>query len=108
MAKLADDLGPSGRNGSEPDVDRSVADLAEAMRGAVTPVIGYLELISQISQEGQAVPDDRHLEWVATIERRLEAVRELNDQILRVCDVLRDSVSVREPAARRAPAGPGD
>jgi hypothetical protein len=105
MAKLPDDFAPSGRNGSEPDVDRSVADLAAAMRGAVTPVIGYLELISQ---EGQAVSDDRHLEWISTIERRLEAVRELNDQILRVCGVLRDSVNGREAAAPRAPADPGD
>jgi hypothetical protein len=105
MAKLPEDLASSTHNRSVSDVDRAVADLAEAMRGAVTPVIGYLELISQ---EGQAVPDDRHLEWIATIERRLEAVRELNDQILRVCDVLRGSVNGREPAARRAPADPGD
>jgi hypothetical protein len=104
MAKSADDPAVSDP-GSESDLERSVADLAEAMRGAVTPVIGYLELMSQ---EGDAVRSDRHLHWIATIERRLDAMRELNDQILRVCDVLRDSVSGREAASRPGPEAPWD
>ena len=75
------------------------------MRGTVTPVIGYLELISL---EGHGPPTDRHLHWIATIERRLEAMRELNDQISRVCDVLRESVSDDEAGSRRAPEVPED
>src|SRR5690349_8216478 len=92
--------------------DATVADLAVGMRTAVTPVIGYLELISD---GGEAITPDRHLDWIATIERRLEAMRELNDQIARMCAVLKETagesdaaVRRREAATPRGPAAPGD
>jgi hypothetical protein len=103
MARLAEDLTSSAPNGSEAAADVSVADLAEQMRGTVTPVIGYLELISL---EGNAAPTDRHLQWITTIERRLEAMTELNDRISRVCNVLRESVNGREAAKPRDPGAP--
>jgi hypothetical protein len=97
---------------AERDVNREVAGLAVEIRGTVTPVIGYLELISE---EGDAVADrpdaasaERQLEWIATIERRLEAMRELNDQISRVCAILRNSVSDRPAARPPEPEAPGD
>ena len=101
MAKLADGAAASTRDAIAPDV----RELALEMRGAVTPVIGYLELISD---EGQAVPTDQHLDWIAAIERRLEAMQELNGQIAQICAVLRDSVNDREAATRRAPEAPAD
>jgi hypothetical protein len=101
MAKLADGVAASAGNGTTPDV----GDLAVEMRGAVTPVIGYLELISE---EGFSVPTDRHLHWISTIERRLEAMQELNDQIARICAVLRESVNDPEAVTRRAPEAPED
>lgn len=109
MTKLAPD--PSTVNGTAPapdatpDVPRDVADLAVQMRGVVTPVIGYLELISD---EGEAASADRHLQWIATIERRLEAVQELNDQIARTCAVLRESVDGRAAEMPPGPEAPGD
>ncbi len=48
----------------------------------VTPVIGYLELISS---EDEPMSADRHLSWIETIEKRLEAIQELNGQIARTC-----------------------
>jgi hypothetical protein len=105
MAKLANGVaaspttGTAAANGAAPDV----GDLAVEMRGAVTPVIGYLELMSE---EGHTVPPDQHLRWIATIERRLATMQELNDQIARICGVLRDSVNDREAATRRAPEAP--
>jgi len=69
----------------------------------VTPVIGYLELISQ---EEAPMSSDRHLPWIETIEKRLEAIQELNDQIARTCAVLRESVSESEAAPRPAAEGP--
>jgi hypothetical protein len=105
MSELGDDLAQAPGNGSLPDVGREVGDLAVEMRGTVTPVIGYLELISQ---EGYAAPADSHLRWIETIERRLEAMRELNDQISSICGVLRDCVNDREAAARRGPEAPED
>jgi hypothetical protein len=90
-------------NGTATDVGQQVGDLAVEMRGVVTPVIGYLELISQ---EDQPIPTDRHLNWITTIERRLAAMQELNDQISSICGVLRESVTDREAAMRRDPEAP--
>jgi hypothetical protein len=99
---------PSGPDGQ----GATVADLAVEMRTAVTPVIGYLELISE--GDVSAAPD-RHLDWIATIERRLEAIHELNDQIARICVVLKESASEgvaaingREAATPRGPEARGD
>jgi hypothetical protein len=103
MGQLADDLAAAPPNGSNGDVGRELASLAERMRGTVTPVIGYLELISQ---EASAAPAERHVQWIATIERRLDAMRELNDQISRVCAVLRQAADDREATTRRDPEAP--
>jgi hypothetical protein len=84
---------------------RDVGDLAVEMRSMVTPVIGYLELISQ---EVEPMSGDRHLRWLDTIEKRLEAMRELNDEIARTCAILRGSVGDRGAAPPRAPEAPGD
>jgi hypothetical protein len=107
MRKLADDQTEGTGPDTSPDVSRAVAGLAVEIRGAVTPVIGYLELISEeanaISPGGDPASADRHLRWIATIERRLETMRELNDQVSRVCAVLRDTVNDRAAAPRPAP-----
>lgn len=105
MARLAQDPAQRSTNGSEPDVSPDLADLAERMRSTVTPVVGYLELISQ---EANGVTPECHLEWISTIERRLDAMRETSDQISRICDVLRQSISDREAATPPAPEAPGD
>lgn len=72
-----------------------LAHLAERMRTMVTPVIGYLELISQMDRAEAA---NRH-QWIATIERRMSAMHELNDQISRACAALQDPTGEAEPAA---------
>lgn len=77
--------------------------MAERMRSTVTPVVGYLELISQ---EGDALSPQRHLEWITTIERRLEALRETSDQVSRICDVLRESMDDPPASKSRAPEAP--
>jgi hypothetical protein len=105
MAQLAGDLGPSRINGSDPDVEADLAELAERMRGTVTPVVGYLELISQ---DSNALSTERYREWIGTIERRLDAVRETSDQISRICDVLRQSMDDREASTPPAPEAPAD
>jgi hypothetical protein len=97
---------------AEPDVNRRVAGLAVEIRGTVTPVIGYLELISEdadgVAERPDAASAERQLEWIATIERRVEALRELNDQISSVCAVLRNSVSDRAAARPASPEALGD
>jgi hypothetical protein len=89
----------------EAEVLRDVGDLAVDMRSMVTPVIGYLELISQGVEPMSA---DRHLRWLDTIEKRLEAMRELNDEIARTCAILRESVVDRGAAPPRAPEALAD
>ena len=111
MANLAQKPAPSGANGTgadprdAPEPQHDVGDLAVEMRSMVTPVIGYLELISQ---EAEPMSADRHLRWIDVIERRLEAIQELNDQIARTCSILRDTVSESEAAPPRGPEAPED
>jgi signal transduction histidine kinase len=109
MAKLAQQPAPPQPNGAAPDLraapapKHGVGNLAVEMRTVVTPVIGYLELIAQ---EDEPMSADRHLRWIDTIEKRLEAMQELNDQIARTCAVLRDAVNESEAAPRRGPEAP--
>jgi hypothetical protein len=109
VGNVAQQLAPSAVNGTAPDLrDASepapeVGDLAVEMRSVVTPVIGYLELISQ---EDAPMSADRHLRWIETIEKRLEAIQELNDQISRTCAILRESVIESEAASPRGPEAP--
>ena len=111
MANLPEQPVGSGENGTAPgseeagDARQDMVDLAAEMRGMVTPVIGYLELISQ---DAEAASPDRHLQWIDTIERRLEAMQELNDQIARTCAVLRESVGGRQAAPPPGPAARTD
>jgi hypothetical protein len=97
---------------AERGVNHEAAGLAVEIRGTVTPVIGYLELIAEeahaVAERPDAASPERQLEWVATIERRLEAMRELNDQISRVCAVLRESISDRAAARPPSPEARGD
>ena len=109
MAKLAPQPAPHQADGTGPDLQAArepkadVGDLAVEMRSVVTPVIGYLELISQ---EDEPMSADRHLRWIETIEKRLEAIQELNDQIARTCAILRESVNESEAAPPRGPEAP--
>ena len=109
MANLAPQPAPPRANGTAPgpraapEPKHDVGNLAVEMRTVVTPVIGYLELISQ---EDEPMSADRHLRWIDTIEKRLEAIQELNDQIARTCAVLRESVNESEAAPRRGPEAP--
>jgi hypothetical protein len=105
MATPGDYVGPSSADGSSPDVRPELAGLAEQMRGTVTPIVGYLELISQ---DVNGLPPQHYLHWISTIERRLEAVRETSDQISRICDVLRQSINDPEASTSRAPEAPED
>jgi hypothetical protein len=105
-------VAPSVTNGTASDPrdasqqpTNDVGDLAVEMRTMVTPVIGYLELMSQ---EDEPMSADRHLRWIDTIERRLEAIGELNGQIARTCAVLRDAVSETGAAPPRGPEAPED
>jgi hypothetical protein len=71
------------------DRGRELAVLAERMRTTVTPVIGYLELMS----EGEISETVAHERWIATIERRMAAMSDLHEQISKACLELRTAGS---------------
>lgn len=100
---MANGTASAPRDASQPTHD--VGDLAVEMRTMVTPVIGYLELMSQ---EDEPMSADQRLSWIETIEKRLEAIQELNGQIARTCAVLRDAVSESAAAPPRGPEAPAD
>lgn len=105
VPKLAAELESSPRLEAKPEVAQELAELAERMRATVTPVIGYMELISQ---DAGTVPSTWHRDWIATIERRLDAMRETSDRIAAICDVLRQSIDDREASRPLAPGARGD
>jgi hypothetical protein len=104
MTGLADDFEARSVSGPSGDIAPDLAGLAERMRSTVTPVVGYLELISQ---DTGGVSPERRLDWIATIERRLDAVRDASDRISKACDALRNAIN--DPASGpRAPQARGD
>jgi hypothetical protein len=108
VRKLANELGSSPALEPKPEVAEELAHLAERMRATVTPVIGYMELISQDTGGAPPLPPKSHRDWIATIERRLDLMRETCDQIETVCDVLRQSIDDREASTPPAPEARGD
>ena len=105
MPKLAHELESSPRLVPKPEVAQELAELAERMRATVTPVIGYMELISQ---DADVLNPTRHREWISTIERRLDAMRETCDQIEAICGVLKQSIDDREASMPPVPEARGD
>ena len=61
-----------------PGSQRTPGTLAIDLRSNVTTVVGYLELMSD---RAHPTPDAERLRWIATIERRLEVMRELNEEV---------------------------
>jgi hypothetical protein len=82
--------------------DRSLSLLAAKLRGEVAPVIGYLELIAD---DGTETLSQQQLQWVGTIERRLESLRALSDELTRACAELRRSINAGPGASAPDPAG---
>jgi hypothetical protein len=78
--------------------------LAAELRGEVAPVIGYLELIAD---DGTEALSQQQLQWVATIERRLESLRALSDELTTACAELRRSLNAGPGASSPGPAGRG-
>ena len=88
--------------------DRDLAASAAELRNAVTPIIGYLDLILE---SGRDALSETQLGWVGVIERRAEALEELTRELRALCAELRDPVVSlsRSPEARRpGRAGRGD
>lgn len=83
---MADDL--ESEQGEASTGRRSPADLAVDLRTSATVVAGYLELMSDANSS--LSPEERR-RTVASVERRLETMRRLIDELQAVCVVMRAS-----------------
>lgn len=67
--------------------DRALPVLAAELRTALTPVLGYLDLILEAEAEGVTV---QHLHWVSPIERQLYNLLSLSEELIEFCETWRN------------------
>jgi hypothetical protein len=104
MAQIANGASRPSAAPGVPDPRRTPGTLAIDLRTNVTTVVGYLELMSD---ETHPTPAAERLRWIATIERRLEVMRQLNEEVAGILAVLRDVTADQAvpPPVSGAPEG---
>lgn len=72
--------------------DKALPVLAAELRTALTPVLGYLELILDdfILDPNVEALTEQHLEWVDSVERQLHNLRGLSAELIEVCGTWRN------------------
>jgi signal transduction histidine kinase len=80
--------------------DRALPVLAVELRTALTPVLGYIDLILEAETEGATV---HHLHWVGPIERQLHNLRRLSDELIDLCETWRNDGAGSGPLLERRP-----
>jgi hypothetical protein len=69
-----------------PSRDRALAEILTELRSAVTPVLGYLELLAEDAPER---PSDEHLRWIGIVEERLASLEAASREVAVACAKLR-------------------
>jgi signal transduction histidine kinase len=59
--------------------DRPLPILAEELRTALTPVLGYLDLMLDEDVERAT---EQQLQWIGSVERQLYSLRSLSDELI--------------------------
>jgi signal transduction histidine kinase len=59
--------------------DRPLPILAEELRTALTPVLGYLDLMLDEDVERAT---EQQLQWIRSVERQLYSLRSLSDELI--------------------------
>jgi signal transduction histidine kinase len=59
--------------------DRPLPVLAEELRTALTPVLGYLDLMLDADIERAT---EQQLQWIGSVERQLHSLRNLSDELI--------------------------
>jgi hypothetical protein len=59
--------------------DRPLPVLAEELRTALTPVLGYLDLMLDADIERAT---EQQLQWIGSVERQLYSLRNLSDELI--------------------------
>jgi hypothetical protein len=67
--------------------DRPLPVLAEELRTALTPELGYLDLMLDADVERGTA---QQLQWIGSVERRLHSLRSLSDELIEFCGEYRN------------------
>jgi hypothetical protein len=88
--------------GMVPSRDRALAEILTELRSAVTPVLGYLELLAEDAPER---PSDEHLRWIGIVEERLASLEAASREVAAACAELRE-LSLERAEPELAPLAP--
>jgi signal transduction histidine kinase len=80
--------------------DRPLPILAEELRTAITPVLGYLDLMLDLDFERGTT---QRLQWIDSVERQLHSLRNLSEELIEFCGEWRNGSPASEPSPRRRP-----
>lgn len=67
--------------------DRPLPVLAEELRTALTPVLGYLDLMLDADVERGTT---QQLQWIGSVERQLHSLRSLSEELIEFCGEYRN------------------
>jgi signal transduction histidine kinase len=67
--------------------DRPLPVLAEELRTALTPVLGYLDLMLDADFEHGSA---QQLQWIGSVERQLHSLRSLSEELIEFCGEYRN------------------
>ena len=96
------------------DSGRPLALVTADLRTALTPVLGYLDLILEAGAER---PTEQQLRWIGSVERQLRATLNLSGELVELCEGWRaagrataagrngDAAEAPQPGAVRHAAG---
>jgi signal transduction histidine kinase len=84
--------------GIPPRQDRPLPILAEELRTALTPVLGYLDLMLDSDVERNTT---QQLQWIGSVERQLHSLRSLSEELIEFCGEYRNGSSEIELSLER-------
>jgi signal transduction histidine kinase len=71
--------------------DRPLPVLAEELRTALTPVLGYIDLMLDADADVDVERSTaQQLQWIGSVERRLHNLRSLSEELIEFCGEYRN------------------
>jgi signal transduction histidine kinase len=80
--------------------DRPLPVLAEELRTALTPVLGYLDLMLDADFERGTT---QQLQWIGSVERQLHSLRNLSAELIEFCGEYRNGSPESELSLEQRP-----
>jgi signal transduction histidine kinase len=73
---------------NEKEQARGLPTLVAELRNALTPTLGYLDLVLQSDQKNRSAAQ---LQWIDSIERQLQNLQGLSEELIEACSQWRRS-----------------